>query len=89
MTEEILKQCTFCETILHMKNIHDFPCCAECKRCRKRTLQEYLAIFREHAKKYEAMKEADPEIYDSDFSLPLFFVTLIESILKLQGWHDP
>lgn len=56
---------------------------------KQKTLQEYLAILREHAKRYEAMKEADPEIYDSDFSLPLFFIALIESILKLQGWSDP
>jgi hypothetical protein len=85
MTEEILKQCTFCETILHMKNIHDFPCCAECKKCRKRTLQEYLAIFREHAKTIHPQQQEGTE----EFNLPLAFVAILEAILKLQGWSDP
>lgn len=53
-----------------------------------KTLQEYLEIFRDHAKSYDAMRENDPAIYDSDFSLPEFFAHVIEELLKLQGWRD-
>lgn len=55
---------------------------------KQKTLQEYLATFREHSKKYEAMREEETGSVD-DFNLPLAFVAILEAILKLQGWSDP